>query len=58
MTRRVKDIILSHFTMPAHEDGGWAMPGGGRIEDHDQALCFARAWNKLMERLNKAGARR
>lgn len=58
MTRRVKEIILSHFTMVPHADGGWAVPGGGRIEQRDAAERFAEHWNKLLVSLErKAGVR-
>lgn len=53
MTRKVREIILSHFTMVPHEDGGWAVPGGGRIEERDTALTFAQEWNELLAKLCK-----
>lgn len=53
MTRKVREIILSHFTMVPHADGGWAVPGGGRIEEHHAALNFAHQWNHLIGQLLK-----
>jgi hypothetical protein len=54
MTRKVREIILSHFTMVPHADGGWAVPGGGRIEEHHAAINFAHQWNHLMRELRMA----
>lgn len=53
MARKVREIILSHFTMVPHADGGWAVPGGGRIEDRDQAWTFAQEWNELLAKLRQ-----
>lgn len=50
MSRKLREIIMSDFTMVPHADGGWAVPGGGRIEDHDAALDFAREWNDVLRR--------
>jgi len=48
MTRKVREIIMSDFTMVPHADGGWAVPGGGRIEDPEAAKEFAHHWNRLL----------
>lgn len=59
MSRRVKEIIMSDFTMVPHAEGGWAVPGGGRIEDREAAEQFAREWNHLLITLkNQRGERR
>lgn len=58
MTRKVKEIILSDFTMVPHADGGWAVPGGGRIEDHEAAKEFAREWNQLLVSLKQRAERK
>lgn len=28
-------------TLPVHDDGGWALPGGGRVTNRDQAKSEA-----------------
>lgn len=49
MTVEIKpraDIMLPNITLPAHADGGWALPGGGVTYDPIEA-------NEIAKRLEK-----
>lgn len=35
------DVRLGGATLPVHEQGGWALPGGGRTTDPMEALAVA-----------------
>jgi hypothetical protein len=34
-------INCGDATLPKHDDGGWSLPGGGRVTNHDQAKSEA-----------------
>lgn len=35
------DVRLGSATLPVHDDGGWALPGGGRTTDPLEAMAIA-----------------
>jgi hypothetical protein len=35
------NINCGDATLPIHEDGGWSLPGGGRVTNRDQAKSEA-----------------
>lgn len=42
------DILLGSAHLPAHTNGGWALPGGGRTDDRAVALEMAQKMAALI----------
>lgn len=45
---RRQDVWVGGATLPVHEDGGWALPGGGRTMDQLEAMAVAAELAALM----------
>lgn len=45
-----KDILLPNIRLVPHEDGGWAIPGGGVITDPVEAVAVARRLESCLRR--------
>jgi hypothetical protein len=43
-----QDIRFGNATVPAHAQGGWALPGGGTTHKHAKALAAAADLDALM----------
>ena len=45
---QLKDILHRSAAVPAHIEGGWALPGGGRTECRDTAYAVAVAISRMI----------
>lgn len=45
---RLDDILFGSACLPAHDHGGWALPGGKRVTDKQQALEVAKRLSYLI----------
>ena len=45
---KVGDILLKSAHLPAHTNGGWALPGGGRTDDRAVALEIAQRMSVMI----------
>ena len=45
---KLADILIGSAHIPAHADGGWALPGGGRTTDESAARTFASTLSKII----------
>lgn len=43
-----RDVRLGNATLPAHADGGWALPGGGQTLCNLEALGVAAEMDRLI----------
>lgn len=48
--KRQANIMLPNVTIVAHEDGGWALPGGGVTYDPNEAHDIAKHFEALLGR--------
>lgn len=47
---RLTDVRFGGSTIPAHENGGWALPGGKVTRDPLEALAAATQFAKVIDR--------
>lgn len=45
---KLADILFGSAHIPAHAEGGWALPGGGRTTDESVARVAASTLSKLI----------
>lgn len=50
---RKSDIRVGGATIPVHDLGGWALPGGSRTNDEEEATAVAAALAKVIDRKPK-----
>lgn len=45
---KLSDILIGSAHVPAHVEGGWALPGGGRTTDPEVAIAVAGNISRLI----------